>query len=55
MKISFDKETMPDELYNQLLQHFVNEAVAQGVPVTKHTRFDHWIVECEVDSARTLN
>ena len=55
MRISFDKETMPDELYNQLLQHFVNEAVAQGVDVNKHTSFDNWIIECEVDSVRTLN
>jgi hypothetical protein len=49
MKIVFDKETMPDELYNVLLQHFVNEAVAQGVIVTKHTQFDDWRIECEVD------
>lgn len=49
MKIVFEKETMPDELYNALLQHFVNEAVAQGVIVTKHTQFNNWIVECEVN------
>jgi hypothetical protein len=48
MKIKFNKETMPDELYNSLLQHFVNEAVVLGVEVTKHTRFENWIVECEV-------
>jgi len=30
MKIKFDKESMPDELYNSLLQHFVNEAVGLG-------------------------
>lgn len=48
MKITFDKETMPDELYNALLQHFVNEAVAQGIHVTKHTLFENWIVECNV-------
>jgi len=51
MKIEFDKDTMPDELYNALLQHFVNEAVAQGFPVSKHTRFDNWVVECEVAQA----
>jgi hypothetical protein len=48
MKIKFSKETMPDELYNALLQHFVNEAVGLGVDVTKHTRFEDWVVECEV-------
>ena len=48
MKIVFEKETMPDELYNALLQHFVNEAVGLGVEVSKHTRFENWKVECEV-------
>lgn len=55
MKIKFDKETMPDELYNSLLRHFVNEAVAQGLPVTKHTQFNGWVVECDVDIAHALN
>jgi hypothetical protein len=55
MKIKFDKETMPDELYNSLLQHFVNEAVGLGVDVTKHTRFENWIVECEVDSKESVH
>jgi hypothetical protein len=50
MKIKFSKETMPDELYNALLQHFVNEAVGQGVNVNKHTQFNNWIVECTVDT-----
>lgn len=48
MKIKFVEATMPDELYNALLQHFVNEAVGLGVNVTKHTRFENWVVECEV-------
>ena len=48
MKIKFDKSTMPDELYNSLLQHFVNEAVGLGVDVTSSTRFEDWVVECEV-------
>lgn len=48
MKIKFDKETMPDELYNALLQHFVNEAVSLGVIVTKHTMFEDWVIECNV-------
>jgi hypothetical protein len=50
MKIQFTKETMPDELYNSLLQHFVNEAVGLGVEVTKFTEFNNWIVECEVNA-----
>jgi hypothetical protein len=50
MKIKFNKDTMPDELYNALLQHFVNEAVGLGVEVTKFTQFDNWVVECEVDT-----
>jgi len=49
MKIKFDKDTMPDELYNALLQHFVNEAVGLGVEVTKFTEFNDWVVECNVD------
>lgn len=49
MKIRFDKDTMPDELYNSLLQHFVNEAVGLGVEVNKFTQFDNWVVECEVN------
>ena len=49
MKIRFDKDTMPDELYNALLQHFVNEAVGLGVNGNKFTEFNNWVVECEVD------
>jgi hypothetical protein len=48
MKIRFDKDTMPDELYNSLLQHFVNEAVGLGVEVTKFTEFNSWVIECDV-------
>jgi hypothetical protein len=48
VKIRFDKETMPDELYNVLLQHFVNEAVGLGVDVDKYTQFKNWVIECEV-------
>ena len=44
MKIKFDKDTMPDELYNALLQHFVNEAVGLGIEVNKFTEFDNWIL-----------
>ena len=50
MKIKFDKETMPDDLYNSLLKHFVNEAVGLGIDVTKHTRFENWVIECEVEA-----
>jgi hypothetical protein len=49
MKIKFDKDTMPDELYNTLLQHFVNESVGLGVEVTKFTQFNNWVIECDVD------
>jgi hypothetical protein len=48
MKIQFNKDTMPDELYNALLQHFVNEAVGLGIEVNKFTQFDNWVVECMV-------
>lgn len=48
MKIQFNKDTMPDELYNTLLQHFVNQAVSLGVEVDKFTEFRNWIIECEV-------
>jgi hypothetical protein len=50
MKIQFTKDTMPDELYNALLQHFVNEAVGLGVEVNKFTQFNNWVVECQVDA-----
>ena len=49
MKIQFTKETMPDELYNSLLQHFVNEAVGLGIEVNKFTQFNNWVIECIVD------
>ena len=49
MKIKFDKDSMPDELYNSLLQYFVNEAVGLGVEVNKFTQFTDWVVECDVD------
>ena len=55
MKIRFDKDTMPDELYNALLQHFVNEAVGLGVEVNKFTQFNSWVVECEVDAKESVH
>jgi hypothetical protein len=55
MKIRFDKETMPDELYNALLQHFVNEAVGLGVEVTKFTEFNDWVVECTVNAKEAVH
>jgi hypothetical protein len=48
MKIKFDKDTMPDDLYNSLLKHFVNEAVNQGIVVNKYTEFNDWVIECQV-------
>ena len=53
MKIKFAKDTMPDELYNSLLQHFVNEAV--GVEVGTFTQFNNWVVECEVDTKESVH
>ena len=55
MKIQFNKDTMPDELYNALLQHFVNEAVGLGVEVNKFTEFNNWVVECEVDAKESVH
>ena len=55
MKIKFDKTTMPDELYNALLQHFVNEAVGQGVEVNKFTEFKNWIVECDCNAREAVH
>jgi hypothetical protein len=55
MKIQFDRDTMPDELYNALLQHFVNEAVGLGVKVNKFTEFNNWVVECEVDLKESVH
>jgi hypothetical protein len=55
MKIKFDRETMPDELYNALLQHFVNEAVGLGVEVNKFTKFNDWVVECRVDVKESVH
>lgn len=55
MKIKFDKDTMPDELYNALLKHFVNEAVGMGVEVNKFTQFEHWVVECTVDARDSVH
>jgi hypothetical protein len=51
LKIQFSKDTMPDELYNALLKHFVHEAVGLGVDVSGATRFENWVVECEVKEA----
>lgn len=55
MKIQFTKETMPDELYNSLLKHFVNEAVGMGVEVNKFTEFNNWIVECEINAKEAVH
>lgn len=48
VKIVLDRETMPDSLYNNLLQNFVNQAVAQGVSVTKYSKFENWTITCEL-------
>ena len=46
---------MPDELYNILLQHFVNEAVGLGVEVNKYTEFTDWIIQCEVNVEKAVH
>jgi hypothetical protein len=55
MKIKFSKETMPDELYNVLFQHFVNEAVGLGVDVNRYTEFNNWIIECDVEAKKPVH
>ena len=55
MKIKFDKDTMPDALYNALLQHFVNEATGLGVQVNKFTQFNNWVIECECDAKEAVH
>lgn len=55
MKIRFDKDTMPDELYNVLLQHFVNEAVGLGIQVNKFTEFNDWVIECEINEKESVH
>ncbi len=55
MKIKFNKDTMPDELYNSLLQHFVNEAVGLGLEVNKFTQFNNWVVEGEVAAEASVH
>jgi hypothetical protein len=55
MKIKFDKDTMPDELYNALLQHFVNEAIGLGVEVNKFTEFNNWVIECTVNEKAAVH
>jgi hypothetical protein len=55
MKIKFEKNSMPDELYNALLQHFVNEAVGLGIEVNKFTQFENWVVECTVDTRSSVH
>lgn len=48
MKIKLDRETMPDELYNQLLQNFVNTAVEQGLAINGKCQFENWNISCDV-------
>ena len=55
MKIQFQVDSMPDELYNALLQHFVNEAVGLGVEVNRYTQFTNWVVECQVSAGKPVH
>ena len=50
MIIKLDRETISDELYNKLLQHFVNKAVEQGIFVTKHTKFEDWVLTARIET-----
>jgi hypothetical protein len=50
MTIEPDRETISDGLYNKLPQHFVNKAVEQGIFVTKHTKFEDWVLTARVES-----
>lgn len=48
IQITLSKDTIPDHLYNDLLRHFVQQAVAQGAPVSKHSKFVNWQIACEL-------
>jgi hypothetical protein len=50
MIIELDRETISDELYNKLLQHFVNKAVEQGVFVTRTTQFEDWVLTARIET-----
>ena len=52
MQIKLDVDTIPDELYNLLLQTFVNEAVLQGKTVTPGSTFENWTLTAELQPAR---
>ena len=52
MKIELDRETMPDELYNILLQNFVQHALELGLPVNKHSQFEEWSISCNLIQPR---
>lgn len=54
MKITLDKETISDELYNKLLQHFVNKAVENKCFVTKNSDFANWTIECEFKETKEV-
>ena len=47
MKITLNRDAIPDELYNQLLLNFVNKAVSEGLPVTGKSLFENWEISCE--------
>jgi hypothetical protein len=55
MKIKFDRDTVPDELYNILLQNFVNEAVVLGIEVNKFTEFNNWVIECTINEKEAVH
>jgi HPt (histidine-containing phosphotransfer) domain-containing protein len=47
MVIKLNKDTMSDELYNELLMAFVQSAVDQGLEVNSNSKFEDWNITCE--------
>lgn len=52
MKINLDRETIPDALYNMLLQNFVNRAIELGLDINKHSKFEDWEITCIVEQTK---
>ena len=46
--VSLDVDTIPDELYNQLLMAFVSKAVELGIDVPKGSNVVNWTLRAEI-------
>lgn len=46
--VSLDMNTIPDELYNQLLMAFVTKALELGLDVPKGSNFVNWTLRAEL-------